>query len=48
MVIVTFKVRIFFPQCSTTDVTKAVVCTILSMGILHIKDLLLLIEKSNS
>ena len=33
-------------QCSTTGVTKAVVCVILS-GMVHIKDPLLLIDKSS-
>ena len=35
-------------QCSTTGVTKAVVCAILSVGMVHIKEPLLLIEKSSS
>ena len=30
-------------QCSATSITKAVVCNILSVGMLHIKDSLLLI-----
>ena len=34
-------------QCSATGVTEAVVCAILSVGWLHIKKTLLLIEKSN-
>ena len=34
-------------QCSTTGVTKVVVCVILSVGLVHIKDPLLLIRKSN-
>ena len=33
-------------QCSTTDVTKAVVCVILC-GMMHIKEPLLLIRKSS-
>ena len=33
-------------QCSTTGVTKAVVCTVLSVG--YIKDPLQLIEKSRT
>ena len=33
-------------QCSTTGVTKAVVCVILS-GMVHIKEPLLLIDKSS-
>ena len=32
-------------QRSTTDITKNVVCTILSVGMVHIKDPLLLIGK---
>ena len=35
-----------FHQCSTNGITQAVVCAILSM--VHIKDPLLLIEKSSS
>ena len=34
-------------QCSTTGVTKAVVCVILSVGMMHIKEPLLLIGKSS-
>ena len=34
-------------QCSTIGVTKAVVCVILSMGVVHIKDTLLLISKNS-
>ena len=34
-------------QWSTTGLSKAVVCTVLSMEIVHIKDPLLLIEKSS-
>ena len=34
-------------QCSTTCVTKAVVCAILSVGVVHIKEPLLLIGKSS-
>ena len=33
-------------QCSTTGITKSVLCTILS-GIMHIKDPLLLIKKKS-
>ena len=33
-------------QCSTTGVTKTVVCAILSVEVVHIKEPLLLIEKS--
>ena len=34
-------------QCSTTDVTKVVVCSILSVGGAYIKEPLLLIGKSS-
>ena len=34
-------------QCSTTGVTKAVVCVILSVGMVRIKEPLLLIDKSS-
>ena len=34
-------------QCSTTGVTKAVVCAILPVGMVHIKESLLLIGKSS-
>ena len=34
-------------QCSTTGVTKAVVCVILSVGWCYIKEPLLLIDKSS-
>ena len=34
-------------QCSTTGVTKAVVCDILVCGMMYIKESLLLIDKSS-
>ena len=34
-------------QCSTTGVTKAVVCAIISRGMVHIKEPLQLIRKSS-
>ena len=34
-------------QCSTTGVTKVVVCAILSVGVVHIKDSLLPLRKSS-
>ena len=34
-------------QCSTTGVTNAVVCVILSVAMMHIKEPLLLIRKSS-